>query len=268
MLLNNGQMHLETPFAISTTDKEGRQKLFSVRTLPTDLLHLVQDLRGFGLNRMSPLARTGLQAIAGRDQYGRKIPASTFFGNLLANSLPISAQNIGKAIAGETPEVTNADQVLKPLGATVCPYKTEAGKLADQLASDRAPSGVIPDPATLRYHLAILHLEDQLRAGEISMADIAPAVQSGDLAVEDFHKISENFKKTYQMSQPMARLYVRTASLPLRDFLKVWAAATPSEHVTLVPLFNEKRRAYLKTLAASKREADPLARQIAAIFGR
>ena len=183
---------------------------------------------------MSPLARTGLQAITGRDQYGRKIPAPTFFGNLLANSLPISAQNFGKAIAGETPEVSNADQVLKALGATVYPYKTEAGKLADQLASDRAPSGVIPDPAMLRYHMAILHLEDQLRAGEISMADITPTVQSGDLSVQDFHKISQNFKKTYQMSQPMARLYVRASSLPLKDFLQIWDVATPSERVTLI----------------------------------
>lgn len=77
------------------------------------------------------------------------------------------------------------------------PYQTEAQILAEQLASKRAPSGVIPDPAMLRYHLAILHLEDELRAGEITMADIAPAVQSGDLSVEDFCEISQKFKKAY-----------------------------------------------------------------------
>jgi hypothetical protein len=268
MLLNGGQMHLETPFGVTTTDREGKQRVYSVRTLPTDLLHMVQDPRNFALNRLSPLAKTGLEGLTGRDEFGRKIPAPTFFANLFANSLPISAQNIGKALAGETPDVTNTDQVLKALGATVYNYKSEAGKLADQLASDRAPSGIVADPAQIRYRQAIVHLEDELRAGELTMPDLGSAVASGALSLEDYKRILEDYKQTHDMALPTARLYVRSSHLPIRDFLRVWSVATPSERVSLMKILFRKRAEYLKTVPAAKRVTDPIARQLAVIYGQ
>src|SRR6185437_10185672 len=247
--------------------KEGRSKLYSMRSFPVDLLHMVQDPRNFAMNRLSPLTRAGLETVTGRDEYGRKIPAPALFGNLLASSLPISVQNVGKAIAGQTPDVSSTDQVFKALGGTVYQYKSEAEKLADQLASDRAPSGVEPDPAQIRYRQSIIHLEDQLRAGEIDPSQIFNAVESGDLSAEDAKNIEANFRKTRNLSAPMARLYVRASHLPPADFLRVWNLATPAERADLVPLLIQKRIAYFKKLPAAKRDTDPIAAQFKAIYG-
>ena len=105
--------------------------------------HMVQDPRNFALNRLSPMTKTGLEALTGRDELGRRIPAPAFVANLFANSLP-SPGKYRQGSGWETPDVTNTDQVLKALGATVFNYQSEAGDLADQLASDRAPSASLP----------------------------------------------------------------------------------------------------------------------------
>lgn len=81
-------------------------------------------------------------------------------------NLPIPPQLVGQAATGSLPSgLTNLDQAVKAAGFTAMPYKTEAEKLASQLASDRMPTGTI-DPEQLQRHQVKIAAEDALSRGE------------------------------------------------------------------------------------------------------
>jgi hypothetical protein len=91
-------------------------------------------------------------------------------------------------------------------------------------------------------------------------------VASGDLSVEDYKRILEDYKQTHDMALPTARLYVRASHLPIGDFLRVWSVATPAERVSLMKILFRKRAEYLKTVPAARRANDPIAQQLAEIY--
>ena len=65
----------------------------------------------------------------------------------------------------EGPERDGFAQVLQSLGAENYVYRSQAEKLAEQLASNRAPSGPV-DSVQLAKHLQKLRAEDELRQGQ------------------------------------------------------------------------------------------------------
>ena len=56
-LLTTGQAHNEVPFGVAVKDQDGREKVYSFRSMPTDLLHMAQDPVDFLRGRVSPLGR-------------------------------------------------------------------------------------------------------------------------------------------------------------------------------------------------------------------
>jgi ribosomal protein S18 acetylase RimI-like enzyme len=267
--ITSGQPHNEAPFGVAIKDKDGKEKVYSIRTLPTDMLHAVQDPGGFLAGRASPLVRSAVQTYTGRDEFGRKLQTHDIFTNLLRNAAPIGVQTAVKVATGETPEVTNTDAAAKAAGLTVFPYRTEAQKLAAQLASDHSESGAV-DQAGLRRHQALLHLEDQLRDGSITHQDVYQMVESGDLSVKEGKQATKVVQETKGMDPDMARLWSRASRLPLPDFLNVWGAATNNEKSSLAPLLIKKKQAYIKKamtdMTPAQRQTDPTFRWVRTHF--
>lgn len=268
--LTSGQLHNEAPFGVAYKDEDGREKIYSIRTVPTDLLHAVSDPTGFLNGRLSPLLKSSIQTYTGRDEFGRKMSTNGIFVNLLRNVAPIGSQTLIKKATGEdTSGITNKDQIAKASGLTVQPYRTEAEKLAAKLASDHNESGPV-DQDKLRRHKGLLELESRAREGKVSLSDVNNMVESGQLHVSEAKQFIKNVEATKGMDYELARLYSHSAKLPMAEFLRVWDSSTNEERDALSKLFIKKQEAYVKRVFKEKsqqeRDSDPVYKRLRKAF--
>jgi RimJ/RimL family protein N-acetyltransferase len=244
-LVDNGNMHNEAPFGVAHKDEDGRTKIYSVRTMPTDMLHAVSDPAGFVRGRVAPLVRTGIQTYTGRDEFGRKLPENGLWINALKNIAPIGLQSAAKKITGEDPGITGVDSAIKAVGGTVFPYRTEAQKLAAKIAADHSEQGAV-DQDKLRRHQAVLRLEDQIRNGQAPVSTLHQLIDEGQLHSNEARTIEKNVKETTGMDPDLARLYSHASRAPMSDMIKIWEASTNHEKALLAPLLLKKKQAYIK----------------------
>jgi hypothetical protein len=247
-MLATGQMHNEAPFGVATKDKDGKESVYSIRALPTDLLHAMSDPRGFVAGRVNPLTvRPAGEFLSGRDEQGRRVTGAGQVTDLIRNTLPISVQG---AVKGSS--LSPLQQVAKGVGASVTRYKTEAEKLADQYASDHMPTGPV-NPENLAAHQRQVALEDQLRQGQISIGQLKGKISA--------RRADEIIKE-----RNMTPLQVRFDRLPLSEALNVWVAATPSEKDLLHTQLWKKRVAWLKLHSGAERVNEPVWRKLQSTF--
>ncbi|MBS1816214.1 MAG: hypothetical protein JSS87_15190 [Acidobacteria bacterium] len=242
--LISGNGHYEAPFGVALKGDDGREKVYSIRTLPTDALHAISDPTGFISGRFSPIVRAGTEMATGRDEYGRKLQKSGLLYDLFRSVAPIPAQSAVKSLTGEAPELNTKEQTAKALGLSVYPYRTEAQKLADTLASDHYEGGVV-DPMNLRAHRAQLRIEESVRLGEIPMSEVPMLAREAGLGKDQINQIRKHVIETKNLNPDEASLYLRAARLPMKDFLQVMDTATSREQKVLEPLYENKRRDYL-----------------------
>jgi hypothetical protein len=247
-MLASGQMHNEAPFGVAHKDKDGKEVIYSVRTLPTDLLHVLSDPEGFIRGRVNPLTvRPAVEALSGRDAEGRRVTGETQMKDLLQNTLPIVGQGIFRGSS-----LSPLQQAVKGVGGNVARYRTEAEKMADQYASDRMPSGPV-DKEHLAAHQKDLALEDALRQGQISKGQLKNYV-----AARRADEIARRVN--------MTPLQARFDRLPMSEALNVWSAATPSEKDLLHTQLWKKRVAWLKLHSGAERVNEPVWRKMQSVF--
>lgn len=244
-MLVSGKPHAEAPFGVVQESKNGKEDVvYSFRTLPTDLMHAASDPVAFVRGRLNPLtARTAAEAIQGRDEFGRRVPAGQQIADLAKNITPIAAQSGIRRMFGGVPDLSNPQQVAKAAGASVYKYRTEAEKAAMQLASDRMPTGPV-DSRELATHVRNIHLEDALRNGEI---------QPGQILAQ----LGRREAQTIIRQSKMSPLEARFARLPMKDAMHVWDVATPGEKELLHAAMWKKRAAYMKEHPPAERANDP-----------
>jgi hypothetical protein len=155
-------------------------------------------------------------------------------------------------VTGARPDMTNAEQIAKAAGASVYQYRTQAEKLAAQLASDRTETGPV-DNTELARHRAKLQAED--------------AVRSGDKF--DLSHFSLRERKEIHANAKVSPLVARFSRLPMRDALQVWGAATRAEKLELRHELAKKRVSYLEhansNLSREERQRDPVYTQVKAL---
>lgn len=244
-LLATGKTHPEAPFGVVKPGKNGQDDtVYSLRTLPGDLAHAISSPREFVAGRVNPMViRPAMEFISGRDEKGRKVTPGTQVGDFLKNVVPIGAQATLKSALGQATDLSNSDQVLKAMGASVYKYRTEAENLAMQKASDHMPSGPV-SPINLANHMRNLRLEDGLRTGAISRGQVYRDLPKRE--AEEIIKMSK-----------MTPLQARFERLPLADAVDVWELATSSEKDLLHKQLWKKRVNYLKEHNPRERATDP-----------
>ena len=245
--LYSGNSHLESPFGLVVKDKDGRDIEYSVRTLPTDILHAATDPYGFLVGRTSPLVRTGQELVTGRNQYGQKLTDSEKYVDMISNLVPIWGQS---GLKNATKLATASDvgfpeQVAKASGATAQVLRTPAQKTAANLASERSEEGSIT-PAQIARHRILLQIEDNLRDGRIKVQDVQNMVDQGTLPESDAKAAIKNVKETFELDPEEARMYSRVSRLDLPGALAVYEDSNPTEKTFLHPLILKKSKAYVK----------------------
>jgi hypothetical protein len=250
-MLTTGQPHTEAPFGVVLPGKKGEaDKVFTLRTLPTDMLHAATDPRAFIAGRVNPLTvRPAMEFLSGRDTQGRKVTGFQEARDFAGNFVPIPT----KAISGKfTGDVSNPEMVSKILGASVYTYRTSAEKLAQELASDRMPSGPVTDEQ-LPKHQRNIRLEDALRNGNVT-----PGQVRQQLPRMEAQAILDNATLT--------PLQARFKRLPLAEKLRVWDIALPREKEQLQSELKAARQAYIRTHKPSQRAQDPTWQKLLTVF--
>lgn len=242
-MLHSGGMHQEAPFGLVQPGQNGEpDKIYSMRTLPTDLVHAIAEPRDFVTGRLNPLTvKPAIEGLTGRDQFGRKVTGPQEIRDIGRNVAPIGAQSL---IRGNPTGASTVDQLVKAAGATVYKYRTEAEKIAQQIASDHMPTGPVDD-AELAAHQKVLKAEDGLRNGQIGKGDVRR-----EFTIREADQIIKNANYT--------PLQARFERLPLGDALRVWEVATPQERDSLHRQLWSKRISYLKSHTPVERANDPV----------
>jgi hypothetical protein len=264
--LATGNPHLEAPFGLATKNKEGKEIIYSIRTLPTDLLHASTDPVGFIKGRLSPTIHTGQELLTQRDTFGRKLGPEDLWADVFHNLSPIPAQAIGQAITGTGPQVGNVGQVWKASGGTAQTYATPAQKMAAELAANHNEDGPV-DQALMSRHSRIMSLEDQVRSGEVSWPDLVKLAYNTDqLRETELKKIQANLTKTKGMDSSMASLYTRASRLPAKEYMDLFDTMNPREKTALIPLTQAVMKKYttkaMKDMTPSERAKDPTLQRI------
>ena len=248
-MLSSGQMHNEAPFGVVRKDDKGQEVVYSVRTLPTDLIHAATDPRGFIAGRVNPLTvRPTMEFLSGRDALGRRAPMEQQVVDFGRNILPIAGQGLLKG-----GDINKLDQFYKGVGGSVYKYRTEAEKMANQYASDRMPSGPV-DKDRLEAHQKELRVEDALRSGEITKAQVKQLLPE--------RRATEVLRR-----KDMTPLQARFDRLPMSEAINIWNAATNSEKDLLADQLSKKKRAWLKQHKPNERALEPVWRKMQHTWG-
>lgn len=243
-MIASGQMHNEAPFGVVRKNDKGEEVVYSVRTLPTDIVHALSDPRGFIAGRVNPLTvRPTVEFIAGRDAMGRRAPMDVQAHDLIRNIVPIVGQNL---IKGN--DVSTLDQIYKGTGGNVYRYRTEAEKMAEQYASDRMPSGPV-DPENLQAHQREIRLEDAYRKGQIGKGELKQNLAP--------RRVDEVVRRSH-----MTPLQARFDRLPISEAINVWNSSTSQEKDTLHDVLWKKKREWLKLHKPAERSSEPVWRKI------
>jgi len=259
--MSTGNFHNEAPFGLVTKNKDGKEIVYSIRTLPTDLLHAAADPTGFIKGRLSPGVNLATELTTGRDHWGRKLQPQDLYADVFRNMSPIPFQSIGQAVSGTGPQVGNTGQIVKALGGTAQTYASPAQKMAADLAASHTEDGPI-DPSQQARHRMVMNFEDKVRSGEMPLSDLMRLTyQTDQLKESELKKIETNLKATKGMDSTMASMYTRASRLPAPQFLQLWDQMNSTERGAMAKLAMSVRSKYLnkakKDMTPSERQQDP-----------
>jgi hypothetical protein len=107
--LMTGENKWEKPFSVVTPTRE-----YELRSVPGDVLELLQDPRRFVSGRLSPLiSRPTLEGITGRDWRGRKRTFGEQLMDLIKTPIPISIRGL---VDKDAPELSPVEQIGSATG--------------------------------------------------------------------------------------------------------------------------------------------------------
>jgi hypothetical protein len=260
--VTTGNPHYESPFSLATKSKDGKETLWGIRTLPSDLLHLASDPANFIKGRLSPGVGLTQEVLSGRDRMGRKMQPQDLWADAVRNLMPIPAQSIGQAITNTGPQVGNVGQAWKAFGGTATSYSTPAQQKAVELAATHGSDGFI-DPVQQARHRTVMGLEDRVRSGDVSWPDLVKMTYgTSQLKESELKKIQNNYKTTKDLPADIAHMYTRASHLPAKEFLDVWDTANITEQKALHPLLLHAQKTYLrkaaKEMTPDQRQQDPV----------
>ena len=259
-LLTTGKMQPQQPFGVVSPDGK---KVYSVRTLPTDLFHALANPREYISYRLNPLiGRTGLELLTGRDSKGRIRTLSQQILDMLENSAPMSAHIGVEKMFGDTrPGDSATDSILSAAGVTSRGNLSPAEELAYKLASEYSTSGKMPSDEAAHFH-RVIGYEDRLRNGDKSaMDDARNDLAKGVLKPYDFKQIASNAGKS--------RLESVINRLPMADSIDVWNLANNAEREQMSPVMLKKIMDFRKTepLKYTANQRNRIDTRIAAVVG-
>jgi len=250
--VTSGQPHLEAPFGVVVPGKQGESdKVFTLRTLPTDMMHALINPRDFLVGRVNPLSvRPAAEFLLGRDRQGRKVEFPQEINDFFSAFAPIPATSVANKLQ-DIGDLSSAEVAARTLGASTYKYETTAENMARELAADRMPSGPLTGEQ-LGAHRRKLSAEAAIRPGQ----------------EPDLTQFSVRERREIRKNAELSALQAHFQRLPMESALSVWDAASPLERAALVSELLKKKNAYLRAHGADPdRQSNRTYRRLLGMFG-
>jgi len=129
MIDDNNSVHYKRPFSVTIDDKE-----YSLRSMQGDLWHLVSDPRSFVYYRLNPIVvKPAIEAITGRDNWGRKKDAEQQLKDLATTAVPIAGQGFF-----HREDYSLWQSIMQSMGVSSWNAETEAQKMMKEIGEQKA----------------------------------------------------------------------------------------------------------------------------------
>jgi hypothetical protein len=210
---DNNEVHWDKPFSATIDGKE-----YSLRSEQGDIYHLVSDPRSFVYFRLSPaLAKPAIEAITGRDNWGRLKDAPSQIKDWATAAVPIAGQGFFNK-----QDYGLYQSVLQSIGVSSWNARTEAEKLVIDIESEKSKE-VLPAATQKR-----MQVRGQLGDAFQKTGDFEPvrkAVEQGQITPNDVKSILQRSVKGDVLRG------VTGFSVP--DALRVWDKANDKEKASI-----------------------------------
>jgi hypothetical protein len=228
--------HWDRPFEVVASGR-----IYRLRSVPGDIEHLIEDPRSFVYYRLNPFyTRTALEALTGRDQFGRKRSVADQLTDVLKNAVPIPLQSLTDQRDRELWE-----SLVQSFGLSETQYRSSAAQEALDKTRDMMPLGAGTEERRESNRVA-RRLEDQLRNKKATMKEVREAVRSGQITPQEARRVRQ------QARDP--ELVVNFRRLPLADALDVWDKADSDERRLLAPILRRKQGLLRNVLPAQRKK--------------
>lgn len=219
---------------------------YTIRTLPGDVWHLMNDPNSFLLHRLNPaLVRSSWEFAMGRDDFGRKRNFGEQVLDTVRGMAPIPSQPFFRSGAQRGGlEERLISGVLGGVGITRAKARTKAGALAHQYALD----GMSAADITSHHVMDVLN---DIQDGHLDGNKIGKLLIEGKMNPRDV-------QTAFKLAQ-MPEIYRDYYRLPVEQKAKVFAAASPKEKALIMSyskreldttrLLPEQREEFMKDLA-------------------
>lgn len=203
------------------------RRLYALRTVQGDLVHLVTDPRSFASHRLNPIiTRPLLEAITGRDEFGRPQDLPGQLKDIAKGITPIPLQALTRPGDYDIKE-----SVAKGMGVNASRYRTQAARTAREFIR-KGPifeSNHTPDEQKLmQKHRAAIE------AGKFDPNAVRADYKAGKLTERDA-KALMNENQSPQLVRDFRRLSLEKA-------LEVWDVANDDERKQLRPILQKKAK--------------------------
>lgn len=221
-----GGWNWKKPFSFHIGEKE-----YTIRSVPGDLLHLLDNPRNFVYWRLNPsTVRTGVEMVTGRDIFGRKRSFPQQVGDFFTTHVPIPAQPFAPGLKREMNILEGA---LRTIGISSHKYRTAA----EQMMLDYFSEYRIDRPAT-----------SELQALKSARKKVIDYAREGkdDEAVEEIRRISGEYNLApekaleWLLEAQSPEAVANFKRLPLEVMARVINAAEPAEEEAFIPLLVDK----------------------------
>lgn len=223
--------HFDQPFSIV---HGGHQ--YTLRSLPGDDWHLWNDPRSFVYHRLNPFTtRPVVEALTGRDEFGRPKSGGEQIGDLVKSMVPLPAQGALNKY-GDTDWKST---LMESAGVRRDIYRTPAQRLAHKFAMGNLPMDY--------QSRGLMQMANKIQSGTFDPNELQQAVQSGKISPRDLGTIMRESK-----SPPLLRDFKG-----LRDpaqAAQVFTIANDQEKAILSREFGNKMNA-IRNLPPEKQKA-------------
>lgn len=234
-LMTTGKVQPGHPFSVVGQDGKS---LYSVRTMPADIAHAVVNPREFFENRLSPIARAGIQTVTGRDETGRYMTGEQEVANLLRNVVPITLQGL----APDSP-TSAGESAMKGVGIGKYDNMTNAENMAKGYLREQASQAPRVPGSTQKYKM-LDGLTQQFRDGQIDDSNLQAGVRAGQISDSEMKTIKTNGR----LSELGAMANKLQGTGGLQKVLEIYNAATLPEKKDLDAVLDHKIQEYRKSL--------------------
>ena len=203
-------------------------KDISIRTVYSDIAHLVEDPKEWTYNRLNPVTvRPTIEFVTGRDNFGRQESKEHFAKSYATQLTPIPVQKIFT-----TTDQSLVESFFTSLGANMANYHTPLEKFAHE----RYIRGIPDEPESderIAESRQNVQLSQQFRDGQVSQSDLWNMVSAGKLSPRQAAAIQERGAVT-ELQYEVKHMN------NFDDAVAVWNKADSSERAELADIMEAK----------------------------